>query len=514
MQRSPDIHRNGGNPNYQAVVAGREGGVDRQGSTMNAFMAKHVIPELLAMGRVGVYVDNDQYIGQTLADRKGKHPYFVKYCAENILNWRYNPANPHELIAVLLQEHYEEVNAYKLSMGVKTRYRYIVRDDNGDVVVQVFDDTGITISYSRQQTAFPFILSQLSQSLLRVTSHYQIALLNLCSSDMYYAWAMNFPIYTEMIDPLGFARLRETRTPEEDRAAKEALYPGGVQNEYKNATPTTPTPNELKIKVGTATGRLYAQGTERPAFIHPSTEPLKVSMEKEEQLKREIRQLTALAITQLEPMRQASAESRAFDNLGLEAGMSFIAQELEHIETQFANAFMSYFTDKKQATIKYPEKYNLRSDEDRREEAKQLKELHQAVPSRTFFKEISKEIVNAMFKDKRSDDTLKAIYKEIDDSKVPTADPDILRSDHEAGLVSDRTASIGRGYDEDEYEQAAQDHAKRLARINAAQMDDAAARGIKDQSGNPDAPKDEKRLSQDGNKDRSGRGPENIKPKD
>lgn len=512
VQRSPDIHRVGGQPLYREICEGQHRGIDRQGKTMNAFMAKYVVPELLAMGRIGIYVDNDAELGTTLADQGERHPYAYVYTAENILNWRYDPDNPNQLSAVLLRDQIEDLSNFGLARGFKSRYRLVMRTEEG-VKITIFDEKGTVLKAISQRTEFPFVLASLQHSLLKVTSLIQITLLNLCSSDTYYAWASNFPIYTEQFDPIAWDRLKETRTGEEDVEPPAPIAPADIEGslesqEVLSALPPGPaTGEQTKIKVGTMHGRMYPLNAERPGFVHPSPEPLEASMKKEEQLKREIRQLTALAITQLEPQRQASAESRAFDNLGLEAGMAFIAQELETIENRLSRVFHSYNKTKPKATtVKYPQKFSLKSDKDRRDEATQLKELHQAVPSSQYTTMVSKAIATTLFKDKISPEDLAKMHKEIEDSKVPTADPDILRTDHEAGLVSDETASVGRGYDPKEYKQAQKDHANRLERIAEAQGDPA-NRGLGDLSANPAAPGREKEGSQDGNQDKGGRGP-------
>lgn len=523
VQRSSDIHRVGGLLEYIKVCEGEQGGVDRQGSTMTAFMSKYVIPELLAMGRVGVYVDNDILQGKSLADVAGKHPYIYVYRAENILNWRFSPTNPNEITAVLLRDFTEDLSGFGLPWGYKTRYRIVSREKDR-VVVRFYDEAGKQTAITSQNTEFPFVMLQLAHSLLKVTSRIQIALLNLCSSDMYNAWAGNFPLYTEQFDAMGWDRLKETRTKTEDLQAPSPIGPLGSGVEFGELPPGPATEEANKIRLGVMHGRRYPMGAERPGFIHPSSEPLKVSMQKEQQLKMEIRQLTALAITQLEPSRQASAEAKAFDNLGLEAGMALIAQELELGENKISGIYHSYDRTKPKATrAKYPQKYNLKSDEDRREEAKQLKELHQSVPSRLFQDYISEQIASTLLRDAIPSEDLDKIYKQIKDSPVPTADPDILKQDHEAGLVGDKTASMGRGYGPTEYLAAQADHAKRTAVIAAAQASarpdsndsgDPGSRGTKDMSNDPNAAVKEKAESQNGNMDKHGRGPEGASPKE
>jgi hypothetical protein len=54
-------------------------------------------------------------------------------------------------------------------------------------------------------------------------------------------------------------------------------------------------------------------------------------------------------------------------------------------------------------------------------------------------------------------------------AKYISSDPEAITKDLQNGLVSDATASLARGYDASEVEQAKKDHAERIARIQAAQ---------------------------------------------
>src|SRR5690606_35456767 len=145
--------------------------------------------------------------------------------------------------------------------------------------------------------------------------------------------------------------------------------------------------------------------------------------------------------------------------------------------------------------INYPRRWSLKSEEERRAEVKELKEIREEVPSLIFKKEISKEIARAILTGKVSDERIEEIEKEIEEAKVVTCTPEVIIRDHEAGLSSDETASLAPSYSKGEVEQARKDHAERLARIQAAQTprSDPAARGIRDLSLDPQASSKEKR---------------------
>ncbi len=97
---------------------------------------------------------------------------------------------------------------------------------------------------------------------------------------------------------------------------------------------------DANIKVGATHGRTYDKGMNPPAFINPSAEPLRASLELQDRLKRDIRELVNLAVSSLAV--RASAESKAMDNQGLEAGLSYIGLLLESAERQIAEFWAAY----------------------------------------------------------------------------------------------------------------------------------------------------------------------------
>ena len=466
VQRSSEIKRIGGHPLYLQQVRGLKGGMDRQHSTMDAFNATHVIGELMAMASVGIYVDNDPFQPKTLAEET--RPYLYTYKAEDILNWRYVNG---ELVTVVLRDWYEELDDSGLPSSKLYRYRRLDLVPEGVKVSFINTDGDIERTLTLDLPMIPFVHLKLSQSLLKDTARYQIALLNVASAGTYQVWAANFPLYTQQYNPFtDLMKKDEEIEPEKAR----------------------------KLEMGTMTGIEYPQNTERPAWIHPSSEPLRATQAYMDQMKEEIRQLTALAITNLSP-KMASAESKAQDRMGLESGLSVIGMTLQTGENKISEIWHQY-KGGKPAEIHYPEKYELLGESERRETSKELKELQHAVPSRTFQKETAKTIAETLHGHRVPHEILQKIQKEIEESPVPTADPDVLRSDHESGFVSDATASIGRGYEDDEAEKAREDHALRIARIQAAQT----SAVISDMDPNPDSGKDQKELSQDPTKTDTG----------
>jgi hypothetical protein len=490
LQYQNDVERVGGSPRYLDICGGGEQGVDGHGSSMNSFVGRYVISELLVMGRVGIYVDNFRFMGNTLADVIG-HPYMYVYKAENILNWSFYQDG--RLRALLLRDFVEEIDPIsQLPYELTEQYRHIYINAEGNCQVDFYDNKArLQQSIPLQLKTIPFVFLEIPSSLLKNVCDYQAALTNLASSTFYYAWGANFPLYTEQYNPMDQDRFFEGR--QNDNPPNPDLEEVPTSDvEYSEAT-DTPNKKEdaARIYVGPLTGRRYAKGTERPGFINPSSEPLTASMNKEAQLKEEIRQLVALNVSSLSP-KMASAESKALDREGLEGGLNSIGLTLENMENRVAKIWHTYLNGAKDITrITYPERYTLRTDESRRLETKELMAIQHAVPSKTFRQHVSKKIANVMFGISATQTNLTKMYSEIDAAKVPTADPDVLRSDHEAGFVSTTTASEGRGYLPGEAEKAKQDAAERLARIAEAQsspdgtLKNPGARGVGDADSAP-----------------------------
>jgi len=260
------------------------------------------------------------------------------------------------------------------------------------------------------------------------------------------------------------------------------------------------TANAREQKTGVTQGRRYPMGTDRPGFINPSSEPLLASMKLQDRLKEDIRQLVSLGLANV---KSTSSPATGLDTLGPDGGLANIGLELEFGERNVGRIWSWYETDKGgEVTVKYPDNYSMRTDEDRRKEAEQLRNILPTVPSPTFQKQTTKDIINIMQGHKVSLEELQKMYSEIDKAVVIVTDPAIIRSDHEAGFVGDKLASELRGYPEGEAERAAEDHAERAARIVVAQMAEsdmkrAQARGVPALDANTDSGKVERAQAND-----------------
>ncbi len=457
---SPDLVRIGGSSAMHQVFKGDLGGVDNHGSTFNSFIGREILPELLFMGKVGVFVDSPREI---LTQNNHQHPYLYTYKAEKIIAW--NESHTSVLLKDSIPKNHDDFN---LMVSYETQYRHLKLTNDG-VNVTIYDS-----AYNELETLIldlerlPFVIIELPESLLKEVADYQIALLNLASSDMFYSLMSNIPFYTEQYDPTG------------------------MDNIYKDAKSEI---KEKEVKIGTTRGRRYPKLLDRPGFIHPSPDPLQASMEKQEQLKKEIKEIvneTLLNLTE--------------DNT-VEASLAYITAELERGERLIGNIWSDYESSTPYI-VSYPKSFSTKTDEQRLNEAQAYKERLYDAASPEYAVEIKKIIAKILLEDRVSTSQLNAIYASIEDSGQITFDPDIIHKDVEYGLLSHSTAAKLRGYDTDEAKVANVEHAERLARIafyqSEAGLQAAGARGVDDLSGNArQDSRDEKELSRSSDLDDS-----------
>lgn len=495
FQRAVDIKRINGPTNFLYACDGTDAsGVDKQGNTMNSFIGRLILPELLTMAKTGVWIDKPAATPLTRAEQYNIRPYIYQYRTEDIRNWNFDQNN--RLVALVLRDHIYAKDIYGLPTTEVERFRFAWLDDTG-VHVQFFDANGAPTNkeggpeelvYDLSLPEIPFAFFEINTSLLTDVADYQVAMLNLASADISYALKANYPFYTEQYNPnIELQHLMRGGQTLEQK-------PDGTAAEASQAK--TP-----EARVGASQGRRYPTGTERPAFINPSPEPLRVSMEKQSQLEQEIRRLINLNVSNISPTR-SSAESKAFDERGLESGLSYIALELEYGERKIAQIWAAYEHSEDVTRIKYPERYSIKTDEERNKEADGLEKSITLSPSLEYKKAAYKEAVMVRIGHKIAADVLEKILGEIDKAEEIVLNQDALYLDLENGLVSTALASEIRGYPKGESVKAAVDHAERLTRIAIAQSKGAAAenpaaRGVTDAAPDPKGGVAEKKEAND-----------------
>lgn len=475
FQRMVSTVRVGGDRTYKDSVLGLNGGVNNFGAKMNSFIGTCVLPELLVMAKVGIFVDMPRVTDTSLYAVANLKPYLYIYTAEQILTWDFDTKG--SLIAVLLEDRqYIRDEKFGLPTGLtyNCSYRHIYLKD-GQAIVDLYDkEMTLQQSFKLGIPYIPFVIATLSASLMANTARYQMALMNLASTDMAFLGKANFPFYVEQVDERA-----------ENFKLKEA-----------NDVPAQGKPNDPTIRVGAVHGRRIAPNVNFPQFIAPPSEPLKASMEKQEIIKREIRQLTQLSVASLQPTR---TDTRIKDESTLESGLSYIGLELEHAERQIATIWAAYMKAEA-AHVKYPEDYSLKTDADRLNEAKELTTFVNTVPSIEAKREILKKIAALVVGPTTTPEKIEKINKEIDKTVFVDPEPKNIQRDVELGIASREYAAQVRGYPEDVAEQAEEEHVRRVVAIAEAQNNskaNAAARGVPDLAGDPEQEaKDEKKESQ------------------
>lgn len=475
FNRLRDVTRLTESNTYNECVLGNLRGVDNGGATMDYFIGQYVIPELLTMRKVGVYVDMPANVPQTLIGSQNKHPYLYLYKAESIRSWKYaDPADPREFKSVLLYEDQLEYDAeYDLPKGNLERMRYAYIDERGRVTVEFFNMEGESIDidgnkaeveYKLNIKEIPFVIFEISDSLLKDVADYQIALLNMESADISYAISSNFPLYVEQTN---------------DNINNADDIPIFNQEDTEVTETAVTEAKDKEVKVGPTYGRQYPKDSAQPAFIHPSSEPLKAAMDKEKQIKKDIKLLINLAVNDLSD-KMVSAESKQQDESGKQTGLACVAYVLENGEQKLARYWGNYESIKEDSiVITYPKDYDLKSDEERQKDCEQLWELLEKVPSKQFKKEILKKIIRTLFSNKVSRKVIEQMESEIDKAKGLISTVEHILSCQEKGLVDDKSASELLGFVDGLVEKAKKDHAEKLALIQASQGGEGgSARGV------------------------------------
>lgn len=442
-QRMRDITRVGGPDSYVNAVAGRQGGVNLEGMSMNMFMGQKILPELLSMGQVGMYVDMPEITQtQTLADTYGVRPYIYYYAVEDILNWVYTDM---ELRSILLRDTiYSYDDETGMPDGTTQRYRYVWKNQQNEIYVRTWEGDRADETLREYRLLglkrIPFHIIDIGESLLTDIADHQIALTNIESSDIGYILQSNFPMFTEQSN----SKISPTNTKK----------PGETPGE----TPTGPT-----------VGRTYPLGAERPGWIAPPADPLRVSMEKQKALKEEIRHLVHLAVSNLSVSRE-SADSKHVDNQGLEAGLAFIGLTLEHAENFIAERWCEYVGEETLIpNVKYPSQYSLKSDTERRADAKAILEIKEQVPSTLGRKELIKLAARTLFDGRVQPDIMDSILDQIDAASFISGIPADIDLDVKNGLVTRDIASQARGYPAGQAAKANAEYIERLRLIQETQ---------------------------------------------
>lgn len=489
-QRLKDICRITTSDSYNNCIEGCEGGVDRRGSSMEMFLTNEIIIELLVMGKVGIYVDNPNTQPAHFGESVKLKPYMYAYKAEQIRSWSIDDRG--QLLTVVLEDvDYAYDDTFLVPTSTIKRYRFYWIDKDGFVNVQFYDEAGqqlVDMAYKLKIRQIPFHILKISDSLMKEICDYQICLMNLASSDIQFTRMAGFPMYAEQYDLNTEMVLRGMQGgnsddhPESDGSSNKQVRAGTIE------------------KYGGVThGRRFPANTEYPKWITPTTDCLVASMEKQEQMKTEMRTLLYLSLGNLQPTR-ASVDAKNGDLTDEETGLSYIGQELKLAESRICEFWLAYENNTDPYTITYPTNYDVKTTEQRIAEATSYIKLLESIQLLSYKKEIYKLIVKALFNNRISYDDIQSIYNDIDKLTV-IVDVDQLIIDIENRLVTHELASSLRGYPKGETDKAnkeAVDHATAIIEAqtppnvlggtpnnNTGIIENAAARGLPELSSDP-----------------------------
>ena len=456
--RLPEVIRKGSD----AYMETMETDVDTFRNNMNSYVALEITPMLLTQGKRIVVVDAPPAReGATRAEDEGR-PFFFSVNAEDVLSWSYDQEG--RIDAILMQLVEDQVDdETKLVVGSNVVYRYMrllaegEQKDTGvgplngpGVLVQTFNKDGKETTEARvlPLSRVPVVEFSLVDSIMAEVADHQIAMLNLASTDMDFLWRGNFPIYTEQ-QPKSTQMIRPRGT--KGRAGEEVAEDTDSMGYGRDAGTGE---NKRQRRAGNAKGIAYKEGMERPAFINPATDNLNASMTKQEAIAKEIRILVDLALVSLSVKAiEQSGASKMADRVGEEAGLAYIGRSLETGERELAEIWHEMNGDQTEVEIKYPTDYSVKTLDERREEAKSLRELRSAVRSVTFQREIDKRTADVLLKTMVDTETMDTINGEVDAADYYDDDTErakVVQQDVLQGIVSKETAARLRGYDEQE----------------------------------------------------------------
>lgn len=469
IAKLPEVTRKG-DPVYEDLMR-RD--VDMLKSSMTTFIGLEVLPLLLSQGKRFVGVDAPTVLNRagvrTMADDRSR-PYLWAFDAEDMLSWAYDEEG--RFRTVLVRETVDvRDHASGLVKGTREQFRYMRTLMEGEVLATPTDGDGnelapfmgpgvmvVVLDKDDKVLMGPIILDisripiveyRLVESLMKDLADMQIGLLNLNSTDMSFLFRGNFPIYTEQYDeteahlkPLSSKRTVETfegEISDRDRVVEEDERPNVRE-------------------AGSQQGIGYKRELDRPGFINPATENLKASMEKQQTIARDMRALLDISLVSLSVKAvEQSGKSKEADRVGQEAALAYIASVLEASDREIADLFHEFLGSAIEGEVRYPTGFTAKGEAERREEIAELRKLRASVPSKVFAQSFDRRIVELGMKMTATPDEIEAAVKEIETAAFIDDDPqrrEAISRDIEDGVLSKKTGSRLRGYEEAEADEA------------------------------------------------------------
>lgn len=439
-----DVSRTGGSAEYQDIVAGNMGGVDKNGSSMNDFLIKETIPELCFMGKTCWLIQNF-----TDDSDLRKVPYIVQHTAEQMFNWAYRdgqltafavkfPAAKINPDTGFMDDEVDVIRAFKLTdSGVETWLQ-----DESDVELDPITLEAGTSRTTLNLTKIPVVVFSLPVALLSKIDKMQIAMLNLESADIEWLRVANITLYIEQGN-------------------------GFPNSSLIKSTDDTEEEDAFEVTLGSKNGRRYGLGMNPPAFISPPADPIRTSMEKQKQIETKTKEILKATMAS---MSLASAESIQLLGQGMESCLFIIGTVLKLGEDQFADTFHEYLNRAdNDVTVSYPKKYELRTEAERHKKVREIKDLAKTVGSNTAKKYLEIDAVKTLLDGRVPYADMQTIEQEIRDSEFCIYDPETVTALVESGIISHQLASKSLGAPDTDYAAAEEEHIRRIVAVQVSQ---------------------------------------------
>lgn len=453
----PEVQRTGDELYIQAMAED----VDTFNSSMSAFVTTEIVPLLLAQGKRFISVDAPSVASETLADDEENKPYIYAINAEDVLSWTY--ADTRTFDAILIRQVVDTIDdESQLVDGTALQFRYMKMLREGDtfkfkgeegeviltgpgVLVRVFgeddkkkmQDVHDPVVLDLQQ--IPVVELRLVDSLLKDIGEMQCTLLNLTSSDVSTLHKGNFSIFVQQYD-----------------AVEQGIKPHGSKRDADDFDEEVDDDDMIReddddiTEAGVSKGIAYASGLDKPGFIAPPVENTKLSMEKQNEIARTMRQMLDLSLVSLSTSAvEQSGKSKEADKVGEEEGLAYLASVLETGERQTANVYHDFIKSKETINVAYPKGFSLKTPEERQAEVDALRQRRTAVRSETAAKLIDKRIAKLQLEESATPEELAKVMQEID--AQPFIDDDAqraeaIRADVDGNLLSHARGSELRGH--------------------------------------------------------------------
>lgn len=443
IRRLPDIRRSGGTKKWQDAVAGVGRGVDRRGSSMNAFIAKKILAELLVMGRTGVLVDAPALPDGMTQDEvpESFSPWLNSYRVEFIHNLV--PADvdsPSDWSSVKLENNRRQIDPVTGENVVVSGFRkyWLDADRDNKVNLQDFNESDEATGEIRHLNidAIPLVLFSIDQSLMADACSYQISFLNLISAATSYSIDSSYSFLT--------------RQRGGDDAGEWLIG------------------EEEDTETGRNKGLFYPKGMDRPGYISPDSAPVLTSLEQQREMKKTIEDLVLGAISEI-------------GEGSVEAGLASIGMCVQIGESRLWDHYTTFeardAARRRMPIVDYPDTWSMKSDEERLKEGIEFLNLGNLLIGQDAKKQAQFDAADRFWRGKISTEDLNKIKKTMADAPYSIADPDVVIKAKKEGIFTTETTALALGANPGEGKAATEEGAAKAVMVAAAMSDASNPRG-------------------------------------